>query len=114
MLPGKCATLKKFVSGKARSMFRFVSRLSVYVKLSVPPPTGCSVSFCILDHELQVPIRGGSGNEGLIAAKYLVVFGGGDVVPRESCNNGTVWERLLSLAIGVDCFIVAQNCPNIV
>src|ERR1700730_9681063 len=102
------------VTWKASSMLRFVSRFSVLVKLSVPPPTGCSVSFGILDHELQIPIRGGSGNEGLIAAKYLVVFRGGNVVPRESGNNSTIWERLLTLTISLDCFIIAQNCPNIV
>ena len=102
------------MTGKASPMLRLVSRVSVLVKLSVPPPTGCSVSFGILDHELQIPIRGGSGNEGLIAAKYLVVFSGGYVVPREPGNNSTLRERLLTATIGLDCFIVAQNCPNVV
>jgi hypothetical protein len=38
------AILGGHVTWKASSMLRFVGRLAVLVKLSVPPPAGCSVA----------------------------------------------------------------------
>src|SRR5580704_4205457 len=99
--------LGRHVTGKARSMLRLVSRFSDLVKLRIPPPTGRCVLLRVFDHELKVPIRGSSGYEGLLAAKYPVVFRGGNVVPRESGDDRTVRKYLLALTVGSDRFIVA-------
>src|ERR1700732_4860857 len=108
------AIFGRHVTGVASSMLRCISRLPVLIKLSVPPPAGCGIFLGVLDHELQVPSRGGTGDKGLIAAKDLVVLFGRYVIPRESSNYSTVRERLLALAIAFDRYIVAQNGSNII
>src|SRR6202051_4784311 len=84
------AIFGRHVTGVASSMLCCISRLAVLIKLSVPPPAGCSIFFGVLDHELQVPSRGGTCDKGLIAAKDLVVLFGRHVIPREPSNYSAV------------------------
>ena len=68
------ASLDGFVTREAGFELRIVERFAILIKLSEPPARRRGVLFRVLDHELQVPLRSRSGNEGLGAAKDLVVL----------------------------------------
>jgi hypothetical protein len=65
---------RRLVARIARLHLRLGSRLSVLVELRVPPARRRGVLLRVLDHELQVPVRGRPGYEGLGAAEDLVVL----------------------------------------
>src|SRR5688572_28037711 len=81
------------------------------------PAAGRGVFPEVLDHELN-PVFWASGHErlgtGAKHAKGLVVLLGRVEAPGYSGNDRAVGERKLSVAIGFDRFVVAQNGPDIV
>jgi hypothetical protein len=85
---------------------RLVRRFAV-PEISKPPTSGPSVLCRVLNHDLH--IHKGSGNKGLNAAKYLVVFIRGNAVPVQRNNDCSVRERKLSFAVSIDRYIVAQG-----
>ena len=53
------------VAGIACLHLRLIGRIAILIELRVSPAARRRELFCILDHELQVPIRLGSGDKGL-------------------------------------------------
>src|SRR5262249_15771942 len=108
------ALFNGLVAGKAFVEICLGARLAVLIKLREPPAPRRGILFCVLDHKLQVPRRGGPGHERLGPAKDFVVLLRRDVVPGYTGNDGAVRERELPFAIGLDRDVVAQNAADII
>src|SRR5262245_4799131 len=91
-----------------------VGRFAVLTEGRVSPTADGRVFFRILDHELQVGIRGRASHERLVTAKGFVVFLRGDVAPGDSAYDSTFRERKLALPIRLDRYVVPENGANII
>src|SRR5580658_6974413 len=94
------------VAAKAAAQAGSIDRFAV-VELGESPAAGRRVFFGVLDHKLYV--GGVSRHERLLMAKHLVVFLGGDILPGEARDDGSVWKRKLTLTIGLHRDIVSEH-----
>ena len=90
MTEDEVADIGRHVARKACTELCLFVGFSI-LELSEPPAAGSGIFLGILDHELDV--YGRPSNEGLVAAKHLVVLLGGKVTPSESGDDGAVRKR---------------------
>src|SRR5262245_16183188 len=101
------------VAGKARLHGGRRTWFAVLIEGRVPPAASRGVLLRVLDHELEVELRGGAGHERLGTAEGLVVLLRRDVAPGDAADDRAFGERELSSPIGVDRHVVPQHGANI-
>src|SRR5471032_2073685 len=111
MSENKVTVFDWLMASEAGSTNCGISRLPIF-ELRKAPTAGRSIFFGVLDHELDV--GGCPGYKRLVTAKDLIVLVRDSVDPSQAGNDRAIRKWALSIAIGLDCHIIAEDRTEIV